>query len=87
MTASIAPKEIPVDRVQQPLRKQQGDYELQAADAPDLGAQQVPEAQLESDREQQQQHAEMRDVVEQRSALDAEGIEQKACSQKTHQRR
>jgi hypothetical protein len=69
------------------LHEHQGDHELQAADPPDFGAQQVLEAQLEADREQQQQDAEVCDVIEQRRPLDPESIEQEAGRQESDQRR
>ena len=74
----------PVDRGRSdhPRREQ-----VQQRGAPDLGPHEGLHAELQSDREQQQQHARMRELAEQRPLLHAERAEHEARCHEADERR
>ena len=61
--------------------------QVQQSSAPDFRADQAPQAQLESDAEQQQQHAGMSDLIQQRAAVLTECVQRESSRQIADQRR
>ena len=64
-----------------------GERRVAAGSRPDFDFQQPPRLQLQPDQEQQQRHAQIRDGVQRRTALQADSIGGKASDQKAHERR